>query len=297
MPGRDSEPDGQRMNHLFARLSLVLLLIGAPAAAQDEISWDQYLDYAYVFSSAEQPALRARLEQYAQEAGAPLGSPPRAAADAAGLAERAGARGARAATRDRAPAAVPGRRQRRRARPERRVRQHAEAVSRPAREPLLVPLHPRARRARARPPVRLRGPRARPLARRGGAARDALRDAEGALALRVAELGLRLVAAVPVRERGAADPDQQPADGHRQRPRPARRRGAAARRPARGRPSGRDPARGLVEGLPRPHRRAARTGPSPTPAASPSRWRCSRRRSSTTTRAACWPRRASRTRP
>jgi hypothetical protein len=61
------------MKNRLARLSLVLLLlIGAPAAAQDEISWDQYLDYAYVFSSAEQPALRARLEQYAREAGAPL---------------------------------------------------------------------------------------------------------------------------------------------------------------------------------------------------------------------------------
>ena len=60
------------MKNLLARLLCVLLLLGGPAAAQDEVSWDHYLDYAYVFSSAEQPALRARLEQYAQEAGAPL---------------------------------------------------------------------------------------------------------------------------------------------------------------------------------------------------------------------------------
>ncbi len=60
------------MKTLIARLSLLLLLLGGPAAAQDAASWDPYLDYAYVFSSAEQPALRARLEQYAGEAGVPL---------------------------------------------------------------------------------------------------------------------------------------------------------------------------------------------------------------------------------
>jgi hypothetical protein len=60
------------MNKGLARLSLALLLLAVPAAAQDEVSWDQYLDYAYVFSSAEQPQLRARLEQYAQETGSPL---------------------------------------------------------------------------------------------------------------------------------------------------------------------------------------------------------------------------------
>jgi hypothetical protein len=60
------------MKTLLTGLSLVLLLLASPAAAQDEISWDQYLDYAYVFSSADQPALRARLEQYANEAGMPL---------------------------------------------------------------------------------------------------------------------------------------------------------------------------------------------------------------------------------
>jgi hypothetical protein len=60
------------MKSFLARLSLVFLLLAAPAAAQDEISWDQYIDYAFVFSSADQPALRARLEQYASDVGMPL---------------------------------------------------------------------------------------------------------------------------------------------------------------------------------------------------------------------------------
>jgi hypothetical protein len=60
------------MKTLLARLTLVLLLLGGPAAAQDAVSWDTYLDYAYVFSSAEQGTLRARLEQYGGEVGAPL---------------------------------------------------------------------------------------------------------------------------------------------------------------------------------------------------------------------------------
>ena len=60
------------MKTLFARLSLVLMLLGGPAAAQDAVSWDTYLDYAYVFSSAEQATLQARLEQYGKEAGIPL---------------------------------------------------------------------------------------------------------------------------------------------------------------------------------------------------------------------------------
>jgi hypothetical protein len=75
MPGRDTEPtDGQRMKTHLARLSLalLLLLLGVPAAAQEEVSWDQYLDYAFVFSSADQPALKARLDQYGREVGIPL---------------------------------------------------------------------------------------------------------------------------------------------------------------------------------------------------------------------------------
>jgi hypothetical protein len=51
---------------------LVSLLAGRPAAAQEALGWDAYLDYAFVFSSAEAKALRARLEQYAREIGAPL---------------------------------------------------------------------------------------------------------------------------------------------------------------------------------------------------------------------------------
>ena len=40
----------------------------APAAAEDS-PWTAYLDYAYVYSSAEEDALRARIDQYGKEAG------------------------------------------------------------------------------------------------------------------------------------------------------------------------------------------------------------------------------------
>jgi hypothetical protein len=54
-------------------LALLLLLLGGlPAAAQEEVTWDAYLDYAFVFSSAEPAALRQRLEQYEKEVGVPL---------------------------------------------------------------------------------------------------------------------------------------------------------------------------------------------------------------------------------
>ena len=60
------------MTQRIARVLLTLLCLAAPAAAQEALSWDQYLDYAYVYSSADQPVLRARLDQYAQELGVPL---------------------------------------------------------------------------------------------------------------------------------------------------------------------------------------------------------------------------------
>ena len=57
----------------LARLAFVwLLLLAGPALAAEQVSWDQYLDYAYVYSSAEQAALKARLAQYANDAGMPL---------------------------------------------------------------------------------------------------------------------------------------------------------------------------------------------------------------------------------
>jgi hypothetical protein len=43
--------------------------LAGPAAAD---SWPAYLDYAYVYSSADPPALRARLAEYGREAGIPL---------------------------------------------------------------------------------------------------------------------------------------------------------------------------------------------------------------------------------
>ncbi len=46
-------------------------LAGAPALAAGN-AWDGYLDYAYVYSSADSAALKARLAQYGKEAGVPL---------------------------------------------------------------------------------------------------------------------------------------------------------------------------------------------------------------------------------
>jgi len=69
-------------------LIAIALALAAPAAAE-ESPWTAYLDYAYVFSSAEEEALRARLDQYGQEAGirledyVPVAFGPRALAESA----------------------------------------------------------------------------------------------------------------------------------------------------------------------------------------------------------------------
>jgi hypothetical protein len=61
------------MKNTIATLALLIVLLGTrPALAQEPPGWDAYLDYAYVFSSAEPAALRVRLEQYAREVGATL---------------------------------------------------------------------------------------------------------------------------------------------------------------------------------------------------------------------------------
>lgn len=52
-------------------LSLALLAVGATPAGASEI-WDGYLDYAYVYSSAEPHTLERRLAEYGEDAGAPL---------------------------------------------------------------------------------------------------------------------------------------------------------------------------------------------------------------------------------
>lgn len=54
------------MRRGLLRALAVALLCAAPAAAED---WPAYLDYAYVYVSAEPDALRARLAQYGQDAG------------------------------------------------------------------------------------------------------------------------------------------------------------------------------------------------------------------------------------
>jgi hypothetical protein len=51
--------------------AMLALLWGSSARAEGN-AWDGYLDYAYVYSSADAGALKARLEQYGKEAGVPL---------------------------------------------------------------------------------------------------------------------------------------------------------------------------------------------------------------------------------
>ncbi len=56
-------------------LPLALALGAVPSAASASAAddaWSAYLDYAYVYSSADAKALRARLDQYGQEAGVSL---------------------------------------------------------------------------------------------------------------------------------------------------------------------------------------------------------------------------------
>ncbi len=54
-----------------AAVVALALFSGASARAEGN-AWDGYLDYAYVYSSADASALKARLEQYGKEAGVPL---------------------------------------------------------------------------------------------------------------------------------------------------------------------------------------------------------------------------------
>ena len=70
-----------RSNGLISRAATVFailfagcaLLIAGPSVAQEAgASWDDYLDFAYVFSSSDAEALSGRLDQYAGEIGLPL---------------------------------------------------------------------------------------------------------------------------------------------------------------------------------------------------------------------------------
>jgi hypothetical protein len=56
---------------LWLALAALAWLAGSPALAAGN-AWDGYLDYAYVYSSADPAALKARLDQYGKEAGIPL---------------------------------------------------------------------------------------------------------------------------------------------------------------------------------------------------------------------------------
>ena len=56
-----------------AALAMLVGVVGAPGVARAaEDLWPAYLDYAYVYSSADSAALRARIAQYGKEAGVSL---------------------------------------------------------------------------------------------------------------------------------------------------------------------------------------------------------------------------------
>jgi len=64
-------------SRLFGRLAWVVLFVStvsssAWAAAADPSQWESYLDYAYVYSSADPAALDQRLAEYSKEAGISL---------------------------------------------------------------------------------------------------------------------------------------------------------------------------------------------------------------------------------
>jgi len=57
---------------VLAVASLAVGLLASRATANPDPNWEDYLDYAYVFSSSDAPALQARLRGYANEMGMPL---------------------------------------------------------------------------------------------------------------------------------------------------------------------------------------------------------------------------------
>ena len=57
---------------ILAVLFVSITWLAAPPARAAESAWPGYLDYAYVYCSAEPDALRARLAQYGSEAGIKL---------------------------------------------------------------------------------------------------------------------------------------------------------------------------------------------------------------------------------
>ena len=56
----------------LAALSLLLWIAASPSRAAESEKWSGYLDYAYVYCSAEPDALRKRLAEYGSEAGIKL---------------------------------------------------------------------------------------------------------------------------------------------------------------------------------------------------------------------------------
>jgi hypothetical protein len=63
----------RRMLRLSVALTtLAFLTTTGPAGAADPDRWNDYLDFAYIYSSADSDALRARLDQYGTEAGVSL---------------------------------------------------------------------------------------------------------------------------------------------------------------------------------------------------------------------------------
>jgi len=66
---------GRAIRSLVGILAISFMLVGTSATAQTgdaSATWEDYLDYAYVFSSSEADALSARLDGYAVQIGLPL---------------------------------------------------------------------------------------------------------------------------------------------------------------------------------------------------------------------------------
>ena len=239
------------------------LVAPAPVEAETD-AWSGYLDYAYVYSSAEPEALAARLRDYGNES-RHLARRLRHATSFEPAAPRTATSdeedAASAASAIARPAAVPLER----ASPMRSRRAstggaRARGPARPSREPLLVPLHPGAPRARARARA---STSCGDDARRSGSpsscrSRRPTRRSTRSRSSDAPNSGF--VAALPyIYEniaRMVADP--QPADGRRPRPRSARRDRAPARRRPRRRVPRSDSGRRVVARVPRAHHRAAR---------------------------------------
>ncbi len=74
MKVRPQRGQGRRLAHFVLGVALVLAAgsVGFAATARASATWDDYLDFAYIFSSADAQSLAARMAGYEREVGLPL---------------------------------------------------------------------------------------------------------------------------------------------------------------------------------------------------------------------------------